>query len=546
MSERTLFFNGQILTMDDDQPTAEALLVDDGLIVAVGTESEVVAQAGPAAQRVDLAGQTLLPGFIDPHSHFMNAIQSELWADLRGAPAGPISSIPDIIEQLNALKAKIKPAPGEWLMGVGYSEKSLVEARQVTIEDLDPYFPDNPVLLFHSSNHGCVLNSAGLAVFNIDENTITPDAGIIARLPGGTKPAGFLFDQGFAPIHGDMPQAPVERMNAALSKAQQYYASKGITTAQEGATSLKDLRYLQASAAAGLLFIDLNTLPLFFDIATTLNDETVPWNRYENRLRCAGVKLLCDGSPQSLTGYFTAPYIVPGPAGEPDWRGEPIIPAALVDQVTQAAYAKGVRIFTHANGDAAIDMAIDAHRKAEPSGAAAGRRPVVVHSQFVRPDQLDTFVELGMVPTMFTNHAYYYSDAHREFIGDARTEFLSPMRSAIDRGLIPSNHSDASVTPLDPMIAVWTSVNRTSISGKAVGPEERITVAEALKAITTWAAYEACEEDSKGQLRPGMLADLVILATNPLTTPPKNLNTIPVVATYKEGQQIHPPRVRGS
>lgn len=537
---RTAFINGHLLTMAEDQPTAEALLVDDGDIVAVGSSADVLAQVSDDTEVVDLGGKTLLPGFIDPHSHFMNLVQFAVWADVSGeAAGGPVRRIDDVISQLKGFVESTSPAPGEWIVGIGYSEVDLEEGRHVTVDDLDPHFPDNPVLLFHRSNHGGVLNSAGLAVFDITADTPTPDAGVIARKDGSNEPAGFLFDTAWIPVATAMPQPSEERLMNGIAATLDEYASYGFTTAHEGGTSTVDLRSLQRAAAAGILKIDVNALPLFFDIAQNVGDPGIPWNRNENGLRCAGVKILCDGSPQSLTGYFTQPYLVPGPNGEPDWRGAPILPQEVFDQVTQLAYANGLRMFTHANGDAAVDVAIDTHVRADSSPEAKNRRSVIVHSQFCRPDQIDRFVELGLVPTFFTNHAYYFSGAHRKFIGDERTDFLSPMRAAIDAGLKPTNHSDAGVTPLDPMFTVWTAVAREAMDGRIVGADQRITALEALKAITVWAAYEMGEEDTKGQLAPGMVADLVILDRNPLAIPTAELRDVKVVRTIKSGVPVY-------
>ncbi len=535
----TAFFNGPILTMNDDQPSAEALLVRDGMIEAVGTREEVEAIVDAETERVDLRGQALLPGFIDPHSHLMFAVQFQAWANVAGPPQGSVTTVEDIVAELKRFQVSAEIAPGEWILGSGYSELALPGRKHVTVDDLDPHFPDNPVLLLHYSGHGCVLNTVGLQRFGVTADTPTPDGGVIGRKAGTNTPNGYLFDTAYIPIVAAMPRPSDERTAEALKRALANYASSGVTTAQEGATSLEDLRMLQRAAEDGRLVIDVNSLPVFMDFQTTLNDQSIPWNRNQNGLRCAGIKLLCDGSPQSLTGFFTEPYLVPGPAGESGWTGEPLIPQETVDQVTKACYAKGVRTFTHANGDAAIDMLITAQRNCEPDGKAAGRRPVAIHSQFIREDQLDTFVELGIVPSFFTNHAYYFSDSHQKKLGDKRTDFLSPMRSAIDRGLIPTNHSDAVVTPLDPMFTVWTAVARQAKDGRIVGEEERITVLEALKAITVWAAYEHGEEDSKGQLQPGFKADLVVLDRDPLETETASLPDIKATSTYKNGKLIY-------
>lgn len=536
----TAFINGTVITMDDSDTTAEAVLVEDGTITAVGSTVDIQSQAGGDAELIDLEGKTLLPGFVDPHSHFMNMVQFAVWANVSGeAAGGPVRSIPDIIDQLKAFQAEVKPAPGEWIVGIGYSDVDVEEGRNVTVDDLDPHFPDNPVLLFHRSNHGGVMNTLGLRQYDITADTPTPEAGVIARKEGSNEPAGFIFDTAWIPVAKSFPQPTEARLKEGIQKTLDLYASNGFTTAHEGATNIVDLGTLQKAAAHGDLFIDINALPLFFDAPEILKDDSVPWNTNKDGLRCAGIKILCDGSPQSLTGYFTKPYIVPGPDGEADWCGTAILPQEVFDQVTQLAYSKGLRMFTHANGDAAIDVAINTHKRADSSPEAKNRRSVIVHAQFARHDQLEQFAELGLLPTFFTNHAHFFSGKHRQNLGDARAEYLSPMRDAIDLGIKVTNHSDAGVTPLDPMLGVWTAVAREALDGRVCGEGQRVTPLEALKAITVWAAYEMGEEDTKGQIAPGMLADLVVLDANPLEAPTSELRNIKTMATYKAGKAVY-------
>ena len=195
-----------------------------------------------------------------------------------------------------------------------------------------------------------------------------------------------------------------------------------------------------------------------------------------------------------------------------------------------------MQTYTHANGDAAIDMVLAAH---EAAGAPQGRRPVIIHSQFVRPEQLNSYARIGAVPSFFTNHAFFWGDVHVKNLGLARASFLSPLRSAIARGLHFTNHSDYAVTPLDPMFILWTASERTSRSGAVIGPDERVTVAEALRAITIDAAYQYFEEASKGSIEPGKLADFVILDRNPLNATGQALRSIRVLETIKEGETVY-------
>jgi hypothetical protein len=258
---------------------------------------------------------------------------------------------------------------------------------------------------------------------------------------------------------------------------------------------------------------------------------------YRNHLKWpAGVKIVGDGSPQMKTAYFTRPYLTGGPTGEKDWRGEPNITRSDLKSLVKLAYDRNIQVEYHCNGDAAIDMFLEAH---EAAGAPRGRRTTMIHSQFIRPDQLDRYVEYGLIPSFFTNHAFFWGDIHVKNLGEARANALSPMKTARAKGLRTSNHTDASVTPADPILTIWTAVNRTSRSGKVIGPDERVPPIDALKAVTIDAAYQYFEESTKGTIEVGKLADLAILSDNPLTIDPAKILDVRVLETIKEGKTVY-------
>jgi predicted amidohydrolase YtcJ len=202
-------------------------------------------------------------------------------------------------------------------------------------------------------------------------------------------------------------------------------------------------------------------------------------------------------------------------------------------------YGKGIQIFAHCNADAAIDMMIDAFRLAGMK-ADDDARTVIIHSQCMCPDQLDDYVELGFSPSIFTMHTFFWGSEHMINLGEERASFISPMRSAIDKGLVCSNHTDHSVTPMDPMRVIWTSITRQAREGQVIGPDERIDRWNALKALTINAAWQIFEEDQKGSIETGKLADLVILDANPLTVETDDILNIKGVETLKEGKTVYP------
>jgi predicted amidohydrolase YtcJ len=528
---------GEIVTVDVEGSVAQAVAIRSGRILAVGNTDDVLARRGPETQVVDLQGAALLPGFIDPHSHFlMHGVPFSGFANVSRPPVGDVDSIPDIIAELKSLSRRRSAGPGDWLVAYGYEREGLAEGREVTRDDLDPHFRDNPVVLIHVSSHGAVLNSAAFEKAGIDASTPTPPGGLIVRKPGSNEPAGLVMETPFFELMAAFPQPSVEQMLAALRPTQLHYAANGYTTIQDGATNGHGVAILQRAAAEGLLFLDVVALPEMRTFPEIVGQPGIVFGGpYRGHLKLGGVKLVADGSPQGRTAYWTEPMLVPGPGGEQNWRGKPIVPQADLDAIMQLAYANDVQTFTHANADAAIDMFLAAH---EAAGAPEGSRPVVIHSQFVRPDQLDAYARIGAVPSFFTNHAFFWGDVHVENLGRERAFFLSPLRSASARGIHFTNHSDYGVTPLDPFFVLWSATARTSRSGVVIGPDERVGVARALRALTIDAAYQYFEEDSKGSIEPGKLADFAILDANPLTTPPDSLRDIRVLETIKEGETV--------
>ena len=260
-----IYFGGPIITVNDAQPNAEAVAVKDGKILTVGTRAEVEkAHKGATTQMIDLAGKTLLPGFIDAHSHFMFALDMPTQANVSGPPVGPVKSIPDMVAALEGTAATPQHPKGEWIVGWGYDANGLAEKREATRDDLDPAFPDNPVMVIHVSGHGAVLNSAALKKFNITAKTPTPPGGVILRKPGTQEPAGLLMETAYLPVFAQMPKPTEADMLDRFDGAQQIYASNGYTTIQEGATHAHDVELLQKAASEKRLYLDLVSIAAIY------------------------------------------------------------------------------------------------------------------------------------------------------------------------------------------------------------------------------------------------------------------------------------------
>ena len=539
-----IYSGGDIVTVNDAQPSAEAVAVKDGKILAVGTRAEVEkAHKGAVTKAVDLAGKTLLPAFIDPHSHYFSAISVANQVNIFAPPAGPAKDIPAIVAELKKFRDEKKIAKGVLIQAYGYDENTMPNGVGLTRDALDADFPDNPVLVGHVSMHGAVLNSAAMKLYGISAATKTPPGGVILRKKGSNEPSGLLMETAFLPIFSKLPKPTPEQEIAWSRAGQMLYAAAGITTAHEGATHTTDLELMQRAAAAGANVIDVIAFPFVTDFDAVLAKNPVEtWGKYVNRVKLGGAKITLDGSIQGKTAFFTTPYLTGGPGGEKNWRGEPGFPEDYVKAFVKKVYDLGLPLNIHANADAAIDMALRAHEFAAAGDLTKDRHVTIIHSQMVRPDQLDKYVTYKMTPSFFTEHTYYFADTHILNRGKEQAFFESPMRAAIDKGLRPTNHTDFVVTPLDQMFLLWTAVNRVSRNGVVIGADQRVTPLEALKAVTINAAIQYSEEKTKGSIEPGKLADLVVLDKNPLTVAPDAIKDIKVLETIKEGKTIYSAR----
>jgi predicted amidohydrolase YtcJ len=540
----TMYYGGDIITMEGDSAAyAEALVEKEGRIVFVGSKEEAMKQAGSGHQMMDLKGQTLLPGFIDAHGHlWMSGIQA-LAANLLPKPDGVGNDIAALIAITNKWKEKNAEVISKtgWIIGFGYDEAQLKENRHPTAVELDKVSKDTPVLFLHQSGHLASVNTKGLEVSGISASTENPKGGVIQRIKGSNKPTGVLEETAvFAPAGALLKRVDDKANEILIIAGQKSYARYGFTTAQEGRATSVVVETYKRMSEAGSLMIDVYAYP---DIQMGLEymKENGVQQNYSHHFRVAGVKLSLDGSPSGKTAWLTKPYKVP-PAGMPkSYRGYPAVPdIAVINSLVAEAYKNNWQIITHCNGDAAADAYIKAVRLATNQFGSNDRRTVMIHAQTVREDQLDSMKVLGIIPSFFSMHTYYWGDWHRdETLGKDRAYRISPTVSARKRGMIFTQHHDAPVAFPDALRVLHSTVNRVSRSGDVIGPEQRVSPYVALKSITEWAAYQGFEEKLKGTLSVGKLADFVIMDKNPLKINPMTITDISINATIKEGKTIY-------
>ena len=538
----SLYFGGDILTMVGNEPAyAQALVEQQGKIVFVGDKSKALAKFS-GASLIDLQGKTLLPGFVDAHSHVHGVGFQSSAANLLPSPDGKGDSVEAIVEILKEYvqnpdnKNFIKAAG--WIVGFGYDDAQL--DRYPTADDLDRISKDIPIVIVHASGHLSVVNNKGLQVSGITAASVDPTGGVIRRKEGSQQPNGVLEEvahfQVLFPLMGALDDDTQDKM---LVKGQQAYASFGYTTAQEGRATADGLEAMMRAAKKDELLLDIVAYQ------DSLTDEKYLASEYygqgySNQFRIAGIKLSFDGSPQGKTAWLTHPYHVAPESLDGGYKGYATFADDKAADLVANTFKNNRQVLVHANGDAAIDQFINSIELATKQYGNVDRRPVLIHGQTLRKDQIQKLVDLKIFPSLFPMHTFYWGDWHAESVlGHPRADFISPAKSVLEAGLMFTSHHDAPVARPNSFRVIDATVNRTTRSGNVLGPEERVSVYVALKAMTDWAAYQHFEEDNKGTLTAGKVADLIILDQNPLKVEKGDLLDIKVMQTIKAGKTVY-------
>ena len=525
--------SSNVILMNADKDAAPlSIAIADKKIIWIGSIKEGKKIEG---QHRDYGNQSILPGFIDAHGHASFVAFSTQVANIASKPVGPVNAIENIQLELKEFIDKGNLKPGEWVIGMGYDDSLLEEQRHPTRKDLDAVSTTNPIYLIHVSGHLGAANTLGLSLANITSESQDPSGGKIRREINSSQPNGVLEETAAYPVQ-QLAMTSYKDPMGSVVKAMKVYASNGITTAQDGASNQSSIGLLQAANAQNLLTLDVISFP----IAQGVPDESIQslnFGGYAGRLKMGGIKLILDGSPQGKTAYITKPYLVPPHGQDEQYKGYPLIPQESVDQLINKYSMAEIPIMAHANGDAAADMLLEAVRK---SSISSDHRTVMIHAQTVREDQLDQMKKLKIIPSYFSSHTFYWGDWHRDSVfGNERASRISPTNSTLKRGMPFTVHNDAPIVPPDMIRLLWSTTNRLTRSGKVLGPDQRISTYDALKAMTINAAYQHFEEDIKGTIEVGKLADLVVLSENPLSMQTQDLLNLRVVATYSHGQEIY-------
>jgi len=536
----TIYTGGPILTINDAEPNAEAVAVKDGRILAVGALTGLQPYQGDSTQLFDLNGRTMLPGFVDSHGHVVFGGLQALSANLLAPPDGKVKDIASLQSTLRdwAKENAETVDKVKMIIGFGYDNAQLAELRHPTREDLDAVSTEYPVIIVHQSGHLGVANSKALELAGIDASSKDPEGGVFRRGANG-EPNGVLEEYGFFAVLVPMlNQLGHDGLIAFAREGAKLWASFGYTTAEDGRSSAAIVDALKEVGAAGDLPIDVIAYPDVLEAADYIAENQSL--NYQNRVRVGGCKLTIDGSPQGFTALRDRPYYDPVgdyPAG---YAGYSSITMKQTMDAVDWCYEHDLQINTHANGEGASDMLISAIEAAQKKYGAKPIRPVLVHGQFLREDQVDSLKRLGIFPSLFPMHTFYWGDWHREHtVGPVNAENISPTGWVHQRGMKFGTHHDAPVAFPDSMRVLAATVTRRTRSGDILGPSQRVDVMTALKAMTIWPAWQHFEEKDKGSIDVGKRADFVILSDNPTMVDPETLSALQVMETIKDGEVIY-------
>jgi len=543
-----LYFGGTILTMEDTAPQAEAVVLKNGKILFAGTKTEADRYTDDKTKIINLEGRVLLPGFIDVHGHFTSRAGMMQAIDLFPEPYGTVNSIEDLQNTIRKYLKDHSVPTNQPVIGNGYDDAIMTEHRHPTRDELDAISKTNPIIVIHTSGHASVANTAMLKLLGISESSKDPEGGHYGRNKKTGKLNGKLEENAsFSALLSLTEKMSKQTGNAQaqamenLRESQDEWLSYGQTTICDGRTMGESVALLEKAASEHLFKADVVYFPDYEYFKKDLPAFKPKYMKYNNHLKLGGFKFSDDGSPQGKTAWLTQPYLVPPEGQSSDYKGFPIFTDQVLYDDLKTLFQNNITAQLHVNGDAAIDQALQVIGKLKEENIYRPElRATLIHVQNSRPDHIQKIKNIGVIPSYFSTHVYLWGDWHYSSVfGPERASFISPANSALQAGIIFTMHHDAPVTPPDLITAMYSAVNRKTRSGRILGPNERITPLQALKAITINAAYQLQEEERKGSIKKGKLADFVILDQNPLTIDPEQIRNIKVLETIKEGVSVY-------
>jgi len=528
-----LFTNGPVLTMDDGRPVAEAVAVLGDAVVAVGNHDDVTREIGPGTRVVDLGGRALIPGINDNHTHPIAFGQSLRTIDARPATVSTLAGLQDAFRAAAGQPAN---GSGDWLLGRGYDDTRLDVRRHPTRHDLDAATGARPALLTRTCGHLAVANSAALALAGVSASTDDPAGGQIDRDEEG-EPTGLLRETAIRLVQNLIPKPTRAQMKADLLAAGARFRGFGITSVGEAAIRTSDeLAAYQELALAGELPVRVFTMMLIDDTLDALERLGIRTGFGDAWLRIGPAKLFQDGSGGGRTAAMFDPY-----PGEPTNRGIAIYEQAQLDETFSRAHRAGFQLSAHAIGDRAIAMILDAYEAALTVFPVADPRALrwrIEHCGLCTPAILDRMARLGIVAVPQPNFVYELGDSYLRNFTPGQLALSYPNRSWFDRGIVAVGSSDVPVVGCDPFMGLRSAVTRLTRDGARMGPEQGVSVEEALRMFTRHGAFATFEEGRKGTIAPGKLADLAVLSADPRALEPERLHELRCELTLLGGEVV--------
>ena len=518
---KKLYYNGTIITLEKNK-YAEGVLVSNGIIEEVYERKEDIPKDS-TIQKIDLHGKTLMPAFIDAHSHISAFSTAMGTQDLTTC-----NNIYQIQEKLKEfIKENGNLQKDSWIIGFGYDNNYLEENRHPNKEDLDKITKDIPILIAHKSGHLGIANTKALKVMKITKETPNPVGGKIGHDENGNL-TGYLEEIAFQNASEKIGKPSIEVKARNYQKAEKIYLSYGITTVQDGLTKKDDFELLKYVSDNNLMKTDVISYIDLKDNAEILEKEQR--FQYVKHLKIGGFKLILDGSPQGRTAWLRKPY-----QNEENYRGYPIYQNEDLREKIGKALSLRQQVLVHCNGDAACEQMIEVYEKFFGQELF---KPVMIHAQLLGKDQIQKIKKLGIIPSFFVAHTFYWGDIHIKNLGE-RAYHISPTNSCLKENIIFTLHQDTPVILPNMFETIWCAVNRKTKEGIVLGEDEKIPVIEALKAVTINVAYQYNEQDLKGSIKKGKIADFIIIDKNPLEIDSDELKEIQILKTIKDGIVVY-------
>ena len=522
----TLIVNANVITVDARNPRAEAVAIKNGKFVAVGANKDVEDLSGPGTQVINLSGKTVTPGFIDAHIHVMSTgtkmVSSMVDCEL--------PSIGQVQEDLR-LRARETP-PGKWVMGFKYDDTKTVEGRMPSRWELDEVSREHPVIVTHRAGLMSSVNEKGLEEFGVTRDSAGPISGPYEREPESGEPNGVLYEAGEERIRFFvLSQASKEERLEGLKRITRMYAAAGLTSVHDAMVMPEEVRVYQEAWEREELLLRVYML-VHENYFESFRDAGIRTGYGDDKLKWGGIKLTNDGGIATRTAYLSEPYI-----GSEE-HGLMLFEQEELDEKIRSIHEAGYQVCVHSNGDAAIDMTLRAFERAQEGYPRQGARHRIEHCTVVNLDILRRIKALGVVPTPFGAYAYQHGEK-MHFYGEDRARWMFAHRSFLDHGITCTGASDFTASPFEPLLGIQCCVTRTDMEGRVWGPNQKVSIDEALRIYTLNGAYASFEENIKGSITPGKLADLVVLGEDPTVVDPFSIKDIPIEMTMVGGEAVY-------